>query len=430
MSQPPPASSRLLASVDQPRLHQAAGWMCILIPIAAAFSRAVADILLVLTCLCFLLHAASTRRIDWLQERWFQIALLLWLYVVLRGFLVEEWASSVGRAASWLRFPLFAIALQYWVIQTPTHSRRLIYSMSLAVGFLILDTALQYLVGTDLLGREPVQSQDILRLTGPYSSPRVGIMIIWMAVPCMAYWLMRPGGGMRSAPQIGLGAFFVVGSLVMIFASGERMAFLLAGLACVLAFFLLRIPRPLMMALALAGAGLLALLAINNETLIRRQLGSTSEVVKELDGSVYGQIWQSSIAMIKTHPVFGVGLRQFRERCPEAAFGATDFDTLDKRCNLHPHNMYLEWWSEAGIIGLGLFITIMGLILYRAIRAFPQLRNHPIFIGLFITLLIRLWPLASTTGFFTSWSAVPFWLVAGWLLALIDREVTHSQVSA
>ena len=126
--------------------------------------------------------------------------------------------------------------------------------------------------------------------------------------------------------------------------------------------------------------------------------------------------------VFKAYPITGAGLRQFRVICHEARFGATDETTLASRCNQHTHNMYLEWLSESGLIGFGLFMSIIILILHKAFAHYRTLRTNPLFIGLLITLFIRLWPLASTTSFFTSWSAVPFWLTAGWLLAIIHHK--------
>lgn len=404
------------------RLHPFALWCVILIPLAASVSRFAADLLLVLTCVAFMLHAALERRTDWLNIRWFQLAIALWLYVLLRGFFVDEWESSVGRALSWARFPLFAIALQCWVLQDSAHLRKLVYGLSVAVGFMLIDTAIQYFAGIELLGREPIPAEGSPRLTGPYSSPRIGIMLVWMAIPCMAYWLMQEGGGTRRGRPLLLGAFFSIGTLTVIFMSGERMALLLTGLAFVLAFLMLPISKRIMLGMGAAGAALVALLAATNPGLVDRHLGSTQEVVGEFSGSLYGQIWESAWEMSTQNPVFGVGLRQFRERCAEAAYGAADALSVEQRCNQHPHNIYLEWLAESGVIGLGLFVLIFAVIARQIVAQYRTLKLHPLFIGLLITLFIRLWPLASNTSFFTAWSAVPFWLMVGWLLAIIHRH--------
>lgn len=413
-----------LKQAVEPRLQPVAQWCVWLIPPACAVSRFAADLLLCITAISFLLHMALMRRTDWLHQRWVQVALALWVYAVLLSLGAVNVEGALGRSLAWIRFPIFAAALAFWVLDGELVRRRLILSLSIALGFMLIDTAIQYVIGVDLLGRPVIPYQDAPRLTGPFSAPRIGIMLIWMAIPVIAYWLMRENGQVRRGRTFALGVAYAAGTVAIIFLSGERMALLLTGLAFVLAFFLLPIPKRLMVMIGLGTVLLVGALAYGNPGLIARQFGSTSEVVDDVSGSVYGMIWQSGWEMFVRHPVTGVGLRQFRELCPRIEYGPVHPDIVRLRCNLHPHNMYIEWLVEAGLIGLGGFLLLMALVVREVVRAFPVWRTDPVFLGLLITLVIRLWPLASTTGFFTAWSAVPFWLVVGWLLALSKTEAT------
>jgi O-antigen ligase len=91
-------------------------------------------------------------------------------------------------------------------------------------------------------------------------------------------------------------------------------------------------------------------------------------------------------------------------------------------CNTHPHNIYMEWLIENGAVGLLLFITFLVTALRKCIRSWPDNRLNPVFIGLFIAFILRIWPIASSTNFFSSWGAPPFWLVLGALLAYTVRK--------
>ena len=405
----------------QGHLLNASQWLLLLVPISCALSRFASDVLVSLIAVLFLVHAITHRRTDWLQVRWVQLALLLWVYVVGLSFIAPNFESALGRSAAWLRYPVFAMACTFWLLPERRIRLRLILSLSIAVGFMLLDTALQYFTGTDILGFASIPSNGSPRLTGPFSAPRVGIMLVWMSVPVVSYWLMSEGGCARRGKALWLGMAYAIGFLTVVFMSGERMALLLTGLGFVLAFFMLPISKRLMAGVGLTAIALMALLAYTNPGLVMRQMDSTGEVVTEFEASDYGLIWKSAIAVAKDHPILGVGLRQFREACPDPAYGPTDPAMLAKRCNQHTHNIYLEWLAESGAIGLSLFVLLMLLVVQQTARAWPTLRKDPIFLGLVITLFIRLWPLASNTSFFTAWSAVPMWLVIGWLLALCHR---------
>lgn len=402
-------------------LLPAAAWFTILIPIACAVSRFAADMLLSFTALFFLVQMVYDRNYGWLKHRWVQVALLLWAYVLLRSVWTEDIAQSFKRSGTWLRFPVFAAACAFWVLRDQLTRHRLILSLSGALAFMLLDTALQYFTGTDILGFDSIPAEGSPRLTGPFSAPRIGIMLVWMAIPVIAYWLMNHDGTTRKGKPLLLGCFYAIATLTVVFMSGERMALLLTGLGFVIAFFLLPISKRLMLLIGITGALGIGLLAYTNPGLVQRHLGSTTKVVEDLGASDYGKIWMSAIEMTKQHPLFGVGLRQFREVCPDAAYGPTD--TIAQRCNQHTHNTYLEWLAESGLVGLTLFILLLSLYAQQMIWGVRRLRySDPVFLGLVITVCIRLWPLASTTSFFTAWSAVPMWLVIGWMLAIIQNE--------
>lgn len=403
----------------QTHLLTTSQWLLVMIPLSCALSRFVSDVLLSLVAVFFLVHVVTTVRTDWLKARWVQVALVLWVYAVLLSVIAPNFETALGRSLSWLRFPMFAAACTFWLMPERRVRARLMVSLSITVAFMLLDTALQYFTGTDLLGWPTIPSNGSDRLTGPFSSPRVGIVLVWISVPVVSYWLMNEGGGTRKGRALWAGIAYAIGLLTVVFMSGERMALLLTGLGFLLAFFLLPISKRLMLAIGLMGALLMGALAYTNPGLVVRQMDSTSHVVSDFEASDYGMIWSSAFAIAREHPIFGVGLRQFREACPDPRYGSLEH--LEKRCNQHPHNMYLEWLTESGGIGLGLFVLMVVLMVQQVVRTFPTLRKDPIFLGLVITLFIRLWPLASNTSFFTAWSAVPMWLVMGWLLAMCHR---------
>ncbi|MFQ5957854.1 MAG: O-antigen ligase family protein, partial [Alphaproteobacteria bacterium] len=112
---------------------------------------------------------------------------------------------------------------------------------------------------------------------------------------------------------------------------------------------------------------------------------------------------------------FGIGLKNFRTECPEPAYGQTE--DVDARCDMHPHNMYLEWLSETGVIGLGGFLWLIGLWIRHFIAGARYWRHEGAAVGLVVAVTTYLWPVAAAMSFFTNWRAAVFWLVLGWALA-------------
>ena len=406
-----------LFTASQPLLWRIAFALTLIMPVAMAVSRAAADVCLIFVCLLFLAHSVKQRDFGWLQERWVQLALLLWAYMTLRSIFTIEMEEALRRAFFWIRFPLFAAAASHWVLPNAA-ARRLLFKVLVgAACFLVADTLIQYFFGMDLLMRPPTESEGAQRLTGPYSSPIVGIVMVWTAFPVLFGLLLTQEGKMRSAAKLIPGILFALAFLTAVFLTGERMALLLCGLGLVLAPLLLPVPLRLVLGMGVGAVLLMGTFAYFHPEKIERQVVSTVEIIKHLPDTNYGKIWGSALSIAEQHPLFGVGARHFRVHCPMERYGPVDEASLVMRCNLHPHNYLLEWLSEFGLVGIGLFFAMVACWLGKVWRLFPAYRRDPVFTGITLALLLRLWPLASTTSFFISWSAVIFWLVVAWLLA-------------
>lgn len=390
--------------------------LSILTPWLLLMGNAPADIAISLVGVLFLVDSFFAKDWRWVKQGWIIAALILTAYMLARSIFTPEQADAISRSLTFIRYPLFAVALACWVWRVPEVSRLLFVSLASSLVFLFFDCFLQFAVGYDIIGR-PVFPTDTtsIRLTGPFSAPKVGIHIAWLVFPVMAVLTAR-SIHLASRRDRFTGVAFVILFLTVVFITGERMALLLSLFGCAL-LFLAHPPLRLSLAgMMLASLLVIAVLAQYNPSLFSRQYFSTVQTMDKADESPYGQIWGSSLKMLEAYPVFGVGPKQFRHYCPEPRFGDTQKEP--HRCNLHPHHLYLEWAVETGFVGLIIFAVMISLMLKPALKNYRELKSNPLFLGLLIAMAIRLWPLSTATSFYANWSAIPFWLIAGWLLAL------------
>ncbi len=84
--------------------------------------------------------------------------------------------------------------------------------------------------------------------------------------------------------------------------------------------------------------------------------GESVELRSTSDRIVYNQI---AFTAIQQSPILGTGIGNFPWYAAKYLATETDFDLKGQPV----HNIYLSAWSELGIIGLGLFICIIGLTL-------------------------------------------------------------------
>ncbi len=394
-----------------------AGFFAATFPILYVAGSAVADSAAILVSLMFLFHSTRTKDWRWLKSSWVVLVAVLWGYMLLRAGLAERPDKALARAGAWIRYPLFAAALAFWILHFKPVQRQLFISLAVTVLFLLFDSLIQYNLGTDLFGREVIPTEEgSMRLTGPFSGPKVGIILAWISFPVIAMLVIPPSAGERNRRKQMVGALCAVLFLIVVFLSGERMALLLSLFGCALLMILSPAIRREMLLLLVAAVLAVGVVAQYNPSLMIRQYYSTVKTISEYKDSPYGQIWQSSMAIIEAHPVAGVGAKHFRYLCPRPEYGS--METVDVRCNLHPHHLYLEWLVEGGAIALLGFLAVLAALARDIVRPVRTLIHHPLYVGLLVAIILRIWPLSTATSFHAAWSALPFWLMVGWILAI------------
>jgi hypothetical protein len=392
-----------------------ASWLIILFPLLLVAGHVVPDIALSLIGFFFLVHCAERRDWRWLQARWVQCLLVTWVYIMLRGCFSENALVSLHRSLPWFRYIVFAAALAYWLFLNDTTRNRFFIALTWVILFFALDGLLQWFAGRDILWH--ARLTDTLghyRLTGPWNKPILGIMLAWLSFPVCVQFLLPEAENPARRKVLHFGIVLTLLVLATIIVSGERMALLLSLFGWAIAIVMLSARSKAVWLVLACGIALIGLLALISPQVLGRQVNSTIDTLTHWQQSPYGQIFASGLELVKQNPLFGIGSAEFSSSC---AALYTDPTANAQACNTHPHNIYMEWLIENGIIGLVLFIAFIAAVIAACARHWRRNCASPAFIGLFIAFMLRVWPIASSTNFFSSWGAPPFWLVLGALLA-------------
>ena len=412
------------------QLTRFCSYLLLLFPWCAVFSSAGMDIIASLTALCFLLHCANTRSWQWIKAPWVRCMLAAWIYMLARGVLAAHPAEALRHGAPFIRYFVFAAALAFWLMRDAQLRSRFLLSLRIMLLFITADGFLQWATGKDIFGYITlVDTLGHLRLTGPFGQekPILGIILVWLGFPIAVSGILDGQGAWRRGRDLALGILQAVALLMMIAFSGERMALMLALLGFGVTLLLLPLKRRLLVATAASGAALLVIMALFVPSFFDRQVKATLDIFAHWQDSAYGKLLSSDMKLAALDPVFGLGSNQFRTACPTLyTHESTEF--IKTVCNLHPHNIYLEWLIENGVIGLALFVAFIACVARECSRALRSAHAHPLLIGWLVAFTLRIWPVGSTTGFFSSWGAPPFWLATGMLLAYAYRAREKTSV--
>jgi len=393
----------------------------LLVPLGLLHAFLLAEFGIGITDILFLLAAFRQRNWQPFRQTWFVAAIIWWLWLLVCsvpiGHVTAGWSNAVVQAAVIIRFLVFALALQTWVLTTQTGRRTLWALLALSCLWIGGEAWQQYLTGRNIFGDHRWGDG---ALTGPFWKPRAGILyshLLFVVVPPLAMKLRGRAGSVLAGVLLSLGAV----TAVLI---GQRMgtAFMILG-ALAAAAFLPRLRRPVAAALLAAGLTLLATPIISPPT-HAKLVGETSKNLTHFSRSPYGEIYTRAAVMGLDSPWRGWGYNGFRTFCPAPQFGAglpalgiAPTSTAMFACNLHPHNFYLQAFEESGFPGLALF-TLMNLLWLVALR--PKPARDPVLVGLFIGVLTYAWPIASTDAFPTLYEP-------GWLFVILGLGLAHAR---
>jgi O-antigen ligase len=112
----------------------------------------------------------------------------------------------------------------------------------------------------------------------------------------------------------------------------------------------------------------MTLLPLVPQSVIAR-LGTIGSSIGEADLGGRVNMWRSSIAVLAQHPIFGVG------------GGA-----IDQAIGGAVHNTFLSVATETGVIGLALFLSLLGAVFY-AVAVLPR-RTSALWLAIFVTWVI------------------------------------------
>lgn len=228
--------------------------------------------------------------------------------------------------------PVAAYYLAVWFLRSKRDLLQVVGALLLGGALVALFGLYQYIFTDQVTAVEGVR-----RIQGSYLSPNhLGLYLGRLLPMALALTLFLPG--MRIAS--GLLTAVLAAALLLTFSVGSWLATAVAILAVVL---LWRVKMGLLLAgsyaaVLAAGVPLLSLERISSHLTLTR---GTSFIRVHL--------WESSLRMIRDHPLLGVGMDNFLYyyrggyMLPEAA----------AEPNLsHPHNLVLNFWLQIGILGV------------------------------------------------------------------------------
>ncbi|MDA9012515.1 O-antigen ligase family protein [Alphaproteobacteria bacterium] len=378
-------------------------------PFILLIERSPADIWLSILALAFVVRSIFKRDGAWLRVFWVRACFLFLAVCMLSSAMsaIPSYAFSEGLA--WFRFPLFAMATAFWL----GTDKRLLYAM-------LLSTALGMILMTGILTAEIIiEGQKGGRLSWPYGDRVSGNYLSKVGLPAFTIMVALAIGAKPKLASI-MGGLSLI-SIIMSVLTGERINFLIRACGGMLAALVWQPNwrRYIILIIVEIFAVAAVFAAMPNV-----QYRFTNSVVNSLPTgphSDYYLVMGAGLSVFETAPVLGIGPATHRELCPSIVGEAPEF-----RCDNHPHNYYIQFLTETGIIGLITGSVMIISIIWAAFAGWRQNHANVVAATAFVIPFGLFFPVQSTGDFFGQWNNIFMWSAIALALAAA-RTLTAEQ---
>jgi O-antigen ligase len=369
-------------------------------PFILLIERSPADVWLSILVVAFLARSIFRRDGAWLHVFWVKACFLFLAVCMLSSAMSAMPYYAFSEGVAWFRFPLFAIATAFWL----GTDKRLLYAM-------LVSTALGMFLMTGILTAEMmIEGQKGGRLSWPYDDLVPGNYLSKVGLPAFTVMVALAIGAKPKLASI-MGSLSLI-SITMSVLTGERINFLIRACGGMLAALVWQPNwrRYLILIFVELLAVTAVFLAIPNV-----QDRFTNELVNSLPTgphSDYYRVMGAGLTVFKTAPFLGIGPATHRELCPSILGKTPEF-----RCDNHPHNYYVQFLTETGVLGLITGSLMIISIIWAAFAGCRQNRANVVAATAFVIPFGLFFPIQSTADFFGQWNNIFMWSAIALALA-------------
>jgi O-antigen ligase len=402
------------------------------IPFTLVWSRFLADLSVVLICIIFLIKK-SIRFNFFFKNFFFKFFFVFWILILLRSLFSEDIYFSLKSSLPFIRFAIFALAIQYLVQDNPRRVFVLLIILLPLLCIVAADGLFQFYSGKNILGYQLPLLEG--RLSGFFKDELIIGSYLARFSPILIglYYYSK----YHKYITLNVDYYFFIVVLYLFFlviCSGERVSIAYFFISLFLLIVMFDTKSINKIIFILATFAIFTFSIISSEKIKKRLINDTLESVNFKNQTLYSKqklfIYSiqhqshiiSSYKIFKENILLGSGVKMFRKIC-EKRYNINEFS-----CTTHPHNLIMQFLSETGILGLLFYILSLFYILFKLFKLikFKILNTiddfHRSQFFFLIALLISLFPILPSGSFFNNWIAIISFFPAGLYLATTVKK--------
>ncbi len=423
-------------------------YLYLLIPLLLITGPAIPDIVITLGGLFGMFYILYQKEYEnFIKLNLFRIAIIFWLSLILISFFSYNKIYSFQDSLIFIRFLLIPFFCFFVFFKDKKLFERLLLVLFVIIVLVSIDTLYQFINYTsedgfkeDLLG---FKSNWYGRLTGPFGDELIpGSYLSKFGLFGFVYLISLK----KLENNIIIQSLYLSLIILVCYISGERMAFATFSLSLLILIIFLDGFRKSIILSIFIGALFIFLASYlhpfyndfnviestqyhqgqkiekffqcenDNDKICSKIINiqpNFFEVIKNFDTSAYGEIYLLSFKMFLDNPITGIGINNFKYLCNYNELYKNMMINYD--CASHPHNIYIQWLTEGGLIVFILFILYLFFLLKFVINNTGDTKYKIISI---VIILIMFWPIMSTGSLIKNWFGVTTFFIIGLCMCL------------
>jgi len=388
------------------------------IPISIIIGPAVSLINILLIDLSFIFFILYTKEFYFVKNKTFKFIVLLYLYLIFNSLISQDFLIGATRNFGFIRFIIFFTAFNYF-FHTSKFFNKIFAIWTLTIFVLCLDVYLESYTGKNILG----YGQGTRVFSFFKDEPIVGgyINAFYLIITGYFYFIFR------DYPKKYKILFLIISILlfISIILSGERANAIKAFIGFFIFYFLnknfafrekfISLILLIILLVQIYSSSYYLKLRYGGQTFDK--FNSKEKIVKAFDEFLYFRINKSGIEVFKKYPLFGAGNKNYRlQNACTINFlenggrnEGTNMKGTHLLCQTHPHQIYIEFLSEHGVIGSIILLTIIFTLIFSKFNIVLKSKNY-LQLGCIIYLSTVFTPILPSGSFFSDYNLTLFLL--------------------